>query len=71
MAALTPLSMLISLITTLVISNAIVVLALPQIDPGLDGEDATYSVEFVLPGRRNVANKENQAGLIEKTHGAF
>ena len=58
-------SLFISLITALVISNAIVVVALPQIDPGLGGEeDATYSVEFVQPGRRNTATKENQAGIV-------
>ena len=54
-----PRSSLKSLVLALITTN--IVVALPQIDPGLGEEDVTYSVDFITPGRRNnAATKENQ-----------
>ena len=48
-----------SLVLALVTTN--IVVAMPQVDPGLGEEDITYSVDFITPGRRNNPMKENQA----------
>ena len=54
-----PRSSLKSLVLALITTN--IVVALPQIDPGLGEKDVTYSVDFITPGRRNnAATKENQ-----------